>query len=431
MAEPALEHRLHQPLHLQRLYVVGAMAIGLLLAILIDQRVRGEAVWRTIYLYPLAVSFVVTGTVWSWLFNPTSGIQLFVRGLGWTDFSSSWTTNRDLAIYAIVITGIWQASGFAMALFLAGLRSVDQDLDQGGADRRRRHARASIGGSSFRRSRRSSSPWLVVLLQFAIKTFDLVARADRRRPGHRHHLPGDLRLRPHVPARPDRRGRRGGDHDPRSRSPLVLVPYSLWQVVAPAPGERPWLASIAAYDPLATSGTWRRRQRASSASTCCSALFAAYYLLPLVVVILNSFRDLPEIAANGLIAFPHSFSLPRLGRGLEHAIASAAPAPGMQRELLQLAEDDDPGDDHLDGDRRHQRLHPVEMALPRLGAAVRRDDARRVHARADRAAALGVHPRQARPDQHDGGPGADPLRCRGFASRRSSAATTTSTSPTT
>ena len=68
------------------LYVIGSMAIGLLLAILIDQRVRGEAVWRTIYLYPLAVSFVVTGTVWSWLFNPTSGIEFFVHRLGWTEF---------------------------------------------------------------------------------------------------------------------------------------------------------------------------------------------------------------------------------------------------------------------------------------------------------------------------------------------------------
>ena len=69
-------------------YVSARWPIGLLLAILIDQRVRGEAVWRTIFLYPLAVSFVVTGTVWSWLYNPTAGIEFLVRGLGWTDFSS-------------------------------------------------------------------------------------------------------------------------------------------------------------------------------------------------------------------------------------------------------------------------------------------------------------------------------------------------------
>src|SRR5262245_66205959 len=104
------------------------MAVGLLLAILIDQKVRGEAVWRTIFLYPLAVSFIVTGTVWSWLYNPVDGIQALVRGLGWTDFTFALTSNRTTAIYAVIITGIWQSSAFAMALFLAGLRSVDNEL---------------------------------------------------------------------------------------------------------------------------------------------------------------------------------------------------------------------------------------------------------------------------------------------------------------
>jgi glucose/mannose transport system permease protein len=164
------------------LYVVGAMTIGLLLAILIDQRVRGEAVWRTIYLYPLAVSFVVTGTVWRWLFSPTTGIELIVQSLGWTDFKFDWIISRDLAIYTIVITGIWQASGFVMALFLAGLRSVDQDLIKA----------AQIDGASMPRIYRrivlpAISPIfvavLVVLLQFAIKTFDLVLAMTGGGPG--------------------------------------------------------------------------------------------------------------------------------------------------------------------------------------------------------------------------------------------------------
>ena len=104
-------------------YVVLSLAVGLALAIAIDQRVRGEAIWRTIFLYPLAVSFVVTGTVWSWLYSPDAGIEFFVRNLGWHDFTFRLTTNRDTAIYAIIATGIWQSSGFAMALLLAGLRS--------------------------------------------------------------------------------------------------------------------------------------------------------------------------------------------------------------------------------------------------------------------------------------------------------------------
>jgi glucose/mannose transport system permease protein len=158
------------------------MAVGLLLAILIDQRIRAEAAWRTIFLYPLAVSFVVTGTVWSWLYSPTAGIEFLVRQLGWTSFEFALTSDRNYAIYAIIATGIWQSSGFAMALFLAGLRSVDQDLVKA----------AQIDGAGVVRTyRRVILPTIapifiavaVVLLQFAIKTFDLVVALTGGGPG--------------------------------------------------------------------------------------------------------------------------------------------------------------------------------------------------------------------------------------------------------
>ena len=163
-------------------YVVLSLAVGLALAIAIDQRVRGEAIWRTIFLYPLAVSFVVTGTVWSWLYSPDAGIEFFVRSLGWHDFTFRLTTNRDTAIYAIIATGIWQSSGFAMALLLAGLRSVDPDIVKA----------AQIDGAGPARIYRkviipSIAPIfvavIVVLLQFAIKTFDLVVALTRGGPG--------------------------------------------------------------------------------------------------------------------------------------------------------------------------------------------------------------------------------------------------------
>jgi glucose/mannose transport system permease protein len=164
------------------LYVAGSMALGLLLAILIDQRVRGESVWRTIYLYPLAVSFVVTGTVWHWLFSPTSGVEAFVHSLGWESFRFDWITDRDMAIYTVVITGIWHASGFAMALFLAGLRSVDQDLIKAaqidGASMSRIYARIVLPAI-----RPIFLAVLVILLQFAIKTFDLVLALTVGGPG--------------------------------------------------------------------------------------------------------------------------------------------------------------------------------------------------------------------------------------------------------
>lgn len=163
-------------------YVVFAMMVGLLLAILIDQRVKGESVWRTIFLYPLAVSFVVTGTVWSWLYSPTSGIEFLVRGLGFESFRFALTTDRNYALYAIVITGIWQSSGFAMALFLAGLRSVDRDIVK---------AAQIDGAGTFRIYRKVVLPAIapiflavmVILLQFAIKTFDLVVALTKGGPG--------------------------------------------------------------------------------------------------------------------------------------------------------------------------------------------------------------------------------------------------------
>jgi glucose/mannose transport system permease protein len=164
------------------LYVVGTMAIGLTLAILIDQRVRLEALWRTIYLYPLAVSFVVTGTVWRWLFSPSTGIESVIRQLGWASFKFDWLIQREMAIYTVVITGVWQASGFVMALFLAGLRSVDPDLVKAaqidGADMPRIYRRIILPaiGPIF-------IAVLVVLLQFAIKTFDLVIALTGGGPG--------------------------------------------------------------------------------------------------------------------------------------------------------------------------------------------------------------------------------------------------------
>jgi glucose/mannose transport system permease protein len=163
-------------------YVVLAIAIGLALAIAIDQRVKGEALWRTIFLYPLAVSFIVTGSVWNWLYSPNEGIEHFVRSLGWADFTFRVTSNRETAIYAIIATGVWQSSGFAMALFLAGLRSVDPDLVKA----------AQIDGAGPARIYRkvilpSIAPIFVavavVLLQFAIKTSDLVVAPTNGGPG--------------------------------------------------------------------------------------------------------------------------------------------------------------------------------------------------------------------------------------------------------
>lgn len=164
------------------LYVVGSLVMGTVLAVLIDQRIRFEAVFRTIYLYPLAISFIVTGTVWRWIFHPSTGVELALKDMGWLAAKFDWITDRDMAIYVVVITGIWHASGFAMALILAGLRSVDGDLVKA----------AQIDGASMVRTyRRVILPTIwpiflavtIVLLQFAIKTYDLVVALTQGGPG--------------------------------------------------------------------------------------------------------------------------------------------------------------------------------------------------------------------------------------------------------
>jgi glucose/mannose transport system permease protein len=109
-------------------YIVGCLIVGYLMAIFIDQRVRAENTLRTIYLYPHALSFIVTGLVWQWMLNPTLGLQHLVREWGWESFSFDWIVNRDMAIYTLVIAGIWHGAGFVMALLLAGLRSVDAEI---------------------------------------------------------------------------------------------------------------------------------------------------------------------------------------------------------------------------------------------------------------------------------------------------------------
>ena len=105
-----------------------AFIIGFLLAVLMDQKIRFEDTFRTIMLYPFALSFIVTGKVWAWILNPAFGLEKTVRDLGWATFSFDWLTNRDMSIYTVVIAGLWQGTGLVMALMLAGLRGIDDEI---------------------------------------------------------------------------------------------------------------------------------------------------------------------------------------------------------------------------------------------------------------------------------------------------------------
>lgn len=105
-----------------------AMVGGFLIAVFMDQKIRLEGIFRTIYLYPFALSFIVTGHVWAWILSPEYGLEKSVRQLGWTSFSFDWIANNDKAIYTVVIAGLWQGTGLVMALMLAGLRGIDDEV---------------------------------------------------------------------------------------------------------------------------------------------------------------------------------------------------------------------------------------------------------------------------------------------------------------
>jgi glucose/mannose transport system permease protein len=110
------------------LFMLACMVIGFLLAVFIDQKVRGEGLLRTAFLYPYAMSFVATGLVWQWVLNPGDGLQPALQKLGWSSFTFDWIIDQDKVIYTVVIASVWQASGLVMAMLLAGLRGIDEDI---------------------------------------------------------------------------------------------------------------------------------------------------------------------------------------------------------------------------------------------------------------------------------------------------------------
>lgn len=108
--------------------LIFSLVIGFLLAALMDQKIRFENTFRTIFLYPFALSFIVTGLVWQWILNPEFGVQSVVRSLGWESFTFDPLYSSDIVIYGVLIAGLWQGTGLVMCLLLAGLRGIDEDI---------------------------------------------------------------------------------------------------------------------------------------------------------------------------------------------------------------------------------------------------------------------------------------------------------------
>lgn len=108
--------------------VIGTLVIGFVLAALLDRKIRGENAFRTIFLYPFALSFIVTGLIWQWLLNPSFGLQGIIRSLGWESFTFDPMNNPDIVMFGLLIAGLWQGTGLIMCIMLAGLRGIDDDI---------------------------------------------------------------------------------------------------------------------------------------------------------------------------------------------------------------------------------------------------------------------------------------------------------------
>jgi glucose/mannose transport system permease protein len=170
------------------LYIVICTALGLVLAVFLDQKIRGEGLLRPIYLYPMALSFIVTGTAWKWFLDPGIGLERIMHLWGWESFSFTWIKDSDMAVYTIVIAAVWQTSGFVMAMFLAGLRGIDNEILK---------AAQIDGASSFQLYRRIVIPMLrpaflsafVILSHLAIKSYDLVIALTGGGPGRATEMP--------------------------------------------------------------------------------------------------------------------------------------------------------------------------------------------------------------------------------------------------
>jgi glucose/mannose transport system permease protein len=170
-------------------FLVGCLSLGLLLAILLDQRLRGEALFRNIFLFPMSISFIVSGTAWQWLLHPSTGVNLLLESVGLGVLKSPWYTEPRIAIYSVVIAAVWQVSGFTMAMYLAGLRGISDEL---------REAARVDGASEFQLYRRVILPMLrpvtvsavIVLGHISLKIFDLVFAMTGSGPAFSTDVPG-------------------------------------------------------------------------------------------------------------------------------------------------------------------------------------------------------------------------------------------------
>ena len=170
------------------LYLSGCILLGGGLAILLDRLTRHETLFRTIYLYPMSLSLVVTGLAWQWILNPTSGIQKIVRGAGFEEFRFNWLVSPDFAIYTIAFAAIWHGTGLIMILFLSAIKSVDIEIWK--AARIDRIPTWRVYFNIILPQLRATLLTAVMLLGFqVVRSFDVVVALTDGGPGYASDVP--------------------------------------------------------------------------------------------------------------------------------------------------------------------------------------------------------------------------------------------------
>jgi glucose/mannose transport system permease protein len=170
------------------LYLAGCIGLGTGLAVLLDRLTRGEAVFRTVFLYPMSLSLVVTGLSWQWMLNPTTGIQQLVRDAGVHDFAFNWLVTPERAIYTVVFAAVWHGTGLIMILFLSGIKGVDAEIWK--SARLDRIPTWRVYFSIILPQLRTTLLTAVMLLGFqVVRSFDVVVALTNGGPGYASDVP--------------------------------------------------------------------------------------------------------------------------------------------------------------------------------------------------------------------------------------------------
>ncbi len=167
---------------------LASLVLGFILAVLLDDKIRGSNFFRTVYLYPMAVSLIITGLVWQWMFNPGLGLQQFFRDLGFVNFDFNWVADKHKVMYAIILASVWQSTGFFMVLCSAGLKGIDPEVW---------HASKIDGIPTYRMYLEVIIPMMsftfltsfVLLSIGAVKAYDIIVAMTDGGPGGHSTLP--------------------------------------------------------------------------------------------------------------------------------------------------------------------------------------------------------------------------------------------------